>query len=129
MRSTRLLGCIAMPKTATRGSPLLNGIQLVPPSVDLKTPISEPAYNVFGLSASIANALTVVSGIPMPAMVHVGVPLRRFVVFQTCCPAVKPKPFRQTYATLALVGSIAVRPTYLAAAAIAPVTVVKVVAP
>src|ERR1043166_7461885 len=129
MRRTRWLFWIAIPKTATRGRPLLNGIQLAPPSEDLKTPMSVPAYKVSVCNGSIANAFTGVSGIPLPEAAQVGVPLSRFVVFQMCCPLVRPKPLRQTYPLLASVGSIAVRPTYRADEQIAPVIFVSVVAP
>ena len=43
MRSVRLVGWIAMSKTATRGRPVPKGVQLAPPSVEVKTPISVPA--------------------------------------------------------------------------------------
>src|SRR5262249_16795275 len=65
---------------------------------------------------------------PLPATLHVGAPLNRFVVFQTCWPDVRPNPFRQTYATFEFVGSIATRPIYRRGE-IAPVTFVIVVAP
>ena len=89
--------------------------------------MSEPAKTLCESKGSIANAFTGTSGIPEPDATHVGLPERRFVVFQTCCPAARPKPFSVTYATFALFGSIATRPTYLAG--IGPVTSLMVVEP
>ena len=86
IRRTRLFACIAIPNIAIRGSPLLNGIQFVPPSDVLKTPISVPAYTTLVSAGSMAIAFTGVSGMPRPAGIHVGLPDNRFVVFQICSP-------------------------------------------
>src|ERR1051325_66836 len=83
-------------------------------------------------SGSIAKALNGTSGNPAAAMLQVGGLAFRFVVFQTCCPAI-PKPEKATYAVLELLGSITARETYLAGMAalrtfvsgFAPVVVAK----
>ena len=82
--------------TATRGRPSLNGSQLAPPLVDRNTPISVPAKRFWVFAGSIANALTGTSGTPIPDTVHVGDGDNRFVVFQMCWPAARPKPFSAT---------------------------------
>ena len=94
-RRMRKLGCIAMSNTAERGSPVPNTVQLAPESVDLKTPMSEPAYKTdipgcVGSFASTANALTGMLERPVPVLpieVQVGGAPLRFVVLQTL-PAV-----------------------------------------
>src|SRR3954454_22828972 len=84
----------AMSNTATDGSPLFNGVQLAPWSVDLNTPISVPAKRFCEFSRSTTNAFTGTSGIAFvplpPAGTHVGGAPFRLVVFQTCWPVASP---------------------------------------
>jgi hypothetical protein len=90
MRRTRLASWKAMSNTGTRGSPLLNGVQLAPPSVEAKTPMSVPATRFCVLAPSMAKDSTGTSGMPLPAATQVGAPEVRLVVFHTCCPAGTP---------------------------------------
>src|SRR6266550_4781439 len=107
-----------MSKTATRGSPVPNGVQLAPPSVELYTPMSVPAKRLFEFAGSTAKALIGMLGMPFPAAVQMGdgggapgaAAAPRFVIFQTPCP-VGAKNEKAMYATSLLFGSITARPT------------------
>src|SRR5260370_32706820 len=88
-RRTRLAFCSARSKTAERGRPVPNGVQLAPPSVELYTPMSVPAKMLLEFAGSITSALIGMLGMPLPAAVHTaatGDALQaapRIVIFQT----------------------------------------------
>src|SRR5207302_823278 len=73
-------GCAANALTTTGGNPLLNAVHVLPPTTDLKTPMSVPRYTMVGFAGSGRTALVGISGRLPLTSVHCA---PKFVVLKT----------------------------------------------